>query len=123
MASLAQNIGWSQTRPRVSGSVATERTTASAPAAAAEAPRADVPLPVVGVPVPEDADHAACDIEDVPVAVVEEVALFAVGLLGNHLVEIGDEFRLALEHVVRRHDGIGLDLLVVGVLDEVARCQ
>lgn len=85
---------------------------------AVEPPRVDAPPPAVGVPA--HAHDAARDIEDVPVAVVEEVALFAVGLLGDHLVEIGDEVRLALEHVVRGHDGVGLDLLVVGVLDEVA---
>ncbi|MDB5190005.1 MAG: hypothetical protein JWN49_331 [Parcubacteria group bacterium] len=33
---------------------------------------------------------------------------------------MGDEFRLALEHMVRGHDGVGLDLLIIGVLDEVA---
>jgi hypothetical protein len=119
VASSAQEIKWSRTRPKVSGSVATERTIASEPAAAIEVPRVDTPLPVVGVPA--DADHAACDIEDIPVAIVEEVALFAVRLLGDHLVEIGYEFRFALEHVVRGHDGVGLDLLVVGVLGEVAR--
>ncbi len=107
-----------QTRPSEQGSVATERTVAGAPAAAVKPPREDEPQLVVVIPV--HVDHAACDIEDVPVAVGEEVALFTIRLLLDHLVEIGDEFRLALEHVVRGHDGVGLDLLVVGVLGEIA---
>lgn len=91
---------------------------ASVPEVAAEPPRADAPLPAAGAPVHEH--DAARDVEEIPVAVGVEVTLFTVRLLGDHLVEIGDEFRLALEHMVRGHDGVGLDLAVVGVLGEVA---
>ena|GEM_PF-6201477 len=100
--------------PKVRDSVATEHAIAGVPVSFVEVPRVDVPLPAVGVPAHEH--DAVCDIKDVPVAVVEEVALFAVQLHLDHLVEICHEFRLALEHVVCGHDGIGLDLLVVCVL-------
>jgi len=112
--------------PKVRDSVATEHAIAGVPdtdvvapragdkVIDAEAPRCDVPHPAAGVP--EHVHDAVCDIKDVPVGVAEEVALFAVRLLLDHLVEICHEFRLALEHVVCGHDGIGLDLLVVCVL-------
>lgn len=106
-----------RTRPNASVSVAREHAIASVPAVGTEPPRVDVPLPVATTP--EHADHAACDVEDVPVAVVEEVALLASLLLGNHLVEVCDECRLTRKRVVRGHARVGLDVLIVGILGEV----
>ena len=107
-----------QTRPRISATGASEHVIVSTPAEVVDAlPSADAPLPPPGE-APAHEHDVVCDIEDVPLAVIDEVAILALGLLLDHLVEAGDEFRLALEHVVRGHVGIGLDVLVVGVLGE-----
>ncbi len=65
---------------------------------------------------PEHVDDAARDIEQVGVAVVQQLAGDAVGLLVDHLRDTSQKLGF-IEDVVSAE--VGLDLLVVGVLGEV----
>ena len=106
-----------QTRPREQGSVAGERAIASVPAVVIELPSAHVPLPAA--PVPVHVHDATRGIEEIPVAVNEEVALLAVRLLANLLRDACADCRRTRELVTVAE--LRRDLAIVGVPNEVVR--